>query len=151
MRTITRDIVAILIFSRDGKLLQGKKDPVHGGVYADCWHIPGGGVEDGEDYIPAVIREAKEEVGVLLRPDQIALVDDRGAGESEKVLKETGERVLCQMKFFVYKAVLNSNAVEVPVILSDDLVEYRWFGKEELKKAKLTPPSVALFTRLGYL
>lgn len=151
MRTINRDIVAALVFSKDGKLLQGKKDPAHGGVYADCWHVPGGGIEEGEDFVSAVIREVKEEVSISLVPTQIELVDDIGAGESEKVLKESGERVLCRMKFFVYKATLDTDAEHVSVILNSDLVEYKWFDMAELKNAKLTPPSVALFTRLGYL
>lgn len=43
LREITREIVSGLIFSADGKLLMGKKDPTKGGVYSDCWHIPGGG------------------------------------------------------------------------------------------------------------
>jgi hypothetical protein len=42
MREIERTIVSALIFSQDGKLLMGKKDPAKGGVYPDCWHIPGG-------------------------------------------------------------------------------------------------------------
>lgn len=48
MRKINRIIVAALIFSKDGKLLMGTKDPRRGGVYSDCWHLPGGGVEEGE-------------------------------------------------------------------------------------------------------
>lgn len=41
MREIERQIVSALIFSKDGKLFQGMKDPNKGGVYSDCWHIPG--------------------------------------------------------------------------------------------------------------
>jgi 8-oxo-dGTP pyrophosphatase MutT (NUDIX family) len=26
----------------------GQKDPNKGGVYSDYWHIPGGGVDNGE-------------------------------------------------------------------------------------------------------
>lgn len=48
MRRIQRDIVAAMIISRDNKLFLGMKDPKKGGVYSDCWHIPGGGIDEGE-------------------------------------------------------------------------------------------------------
>ena len=152
MRSIEREIVSALIFSSDGKLLQAMKDPSKGGVYLDCWHIPGGGVEAGEDKVDALEREVQEELGIDISPFAITLVDDMGQGESEKVLKETGERVLCRMRFNIYKVVLDIPADQVAVTLDPaEFVEYRWFSLGELKDAQLTPPSTALFTRLGYL
>lgn len=151
MRTIHREIVSALIFSKDGKLFQGMKDPAHGGVYSDCWHIPGGGIDEGEDRLAALVREVREETGIVIAPESVELVDDSGRGEAEKVLKETDEHVLCHMIFNVYKVTLDQNAEDVPVFLDDDLVKYQWVEIGELKNLKLTPPSVALFTRLGYL
>ncbi len=151
MRTVERDIVSALIFSKDGKLLQGMKEPKGGGVYDDSWHIPGGGVNTGENFTRALVREIKEEVGIDISPYKIELVDDIGRGESEKVLKETGERVMCKMKFYVYKIQFDKNADEISVNLADDLKEHRWFDIGELKNFKLAPPSVALFRRQGYL
>ncbi len=127
------------------------KDPKDGGVYADCWHIPGGGIDSGEDQIQALIREVREETGIDITPSQIELLDDVGRGEAEKVLKDTGERVLCHMIFNVYKVVLDKSADEVQVSLDDDLISFKWVALEELPGLKLTPPSVALFERLGYL
>lgn len=152
MKEIYRDIVSALLFSRDGKLFQGMKDSSKGGVYVDCWHIPGGGVEAGEDKTSALVREVKEETGVDVTPYAIALIDDKGEGESEKVLKETGGRVLCKMKFYVYKIVIgDKNANEIKIQLSDDLVSYCWTDLSDLKNMKITPPSADLFKRLGYL
>jgi len=67
MRKIKRDSVSALIFTKDGKLFQGMKDPAKGGVYADCWHIPGGGIDEGEDKRTALIREIQEETGIAYR------------------------------------------------------------------------------------
>ncbi len=152
MRTIQRDIVSALILSKDEKLFQGKKDPQGGGVYIDCWHIPGGGIEEGEDKIQALIREVKEETGIDLSPYHLELIDNEGRGESIKKLKDTGEEVLCQMTFNVYKIVISDkNTDEIAISLNDDLAEHRWTEMSELPSLNLTPPSVSLFQRLGYL
>lgn len=152
MQEISRRIVSAIIFSKDEKLFLGKKNPNKGGVYADCWHIPGGGVNDGETDLVALKREIKEETGIDVANCKIELVDDQGKGQSEKVLKETGEKVLCNMDFIVYKVlVYDKNSNEIKVSLDDDLEEYIWQDLKNLKSLKLTPPSVELFTKLGYI
>lgn len=150
MKTIHRDIASALIFSKDGKLFQGKKNPKGGGVYLDCWHIPGGGLDDGDTYTEAIVREVREETGINISNYVLVLVDDVGTGESEKTLPD-GEKVLCKMRFTVYKIQLETNAADTKVTLDDELAEYRWTDPKELKDLKLTPPSVELFQRLGYL
>lgn len=123
----------------------GKKNSSNGGVYADCWHIPGGGIEENETEIAALKREILEEVGITFLDAQ--LVDDFGSGESIKTLK-TGEQVICQMKFHVYEVRLPTDALQTEVKLSDDLVETIWVEKENIWHYKLTPPSTDLFKRL---
>lgn len=149
MRTIHRNIVSALIFSKDGKLLMGMKDPKNGGVYADCWHIPGGGVDEGETQEYALRREMLEEVGIDIVDCKVVLADDQGNGETEKILKDTGEKVLCKMRFHVYRVGVESNAASIETKPSDDLVKLEWVELTDLGKYKLTPPSVALFARLG--
>lgn len=151
MRRTHRDVVSALFFSKDNKLLMGKKDPKAGGVYKGSWHIPGGGVNENEDKVQALIREVKEEVGIDVSKAKIELIDDQGKGESEKILKETGEKVVVEMDFFVYRINLQRKSHEVNVQLNSDLVAYKWFNLNELKRAILTPPSVYLFEKLGYL
>ena len=149
MRTIHRTIVSALIFSKDGKILMGMKDPAHGGVYADCWHIPGGGVDEDETQEAALHRELFEEVGIDTGSCKVVLADDQGTGETEKTLKETGERVLCNMQFNVYRVDVDQNAADIETKTSDDLVKLEWVDLKQLGNYKLTPPSIALFKRLG--
>ncbi len=149
MKTIYRDIVSALIFSSDGKLFMGMKDPSKGGVYADCWHIPGGGVDEGEAKHEALERELKEEVGLEIDPKNFKLIDDVGEGESIKTVN--GEDVLCKMKFYVYRIDLAVKADKADIKLNDDLVKYEWVELEKLSKYKLTPPSMRLFKKLKYI
>jgi 8-oxo-dGTP pyrophosphatase MutT (NUDIX family) len=150
MRTIQRQIVSALLISKDNHLLMGMKDPAKGGVYSDCWHIPGGGIEEGEDQVIALQREVMEEVGLDISKSKISMVDDKGSGVSIKRLKD-GEEVECQMKFYVYKVELSVNAGLTKVVLSDDLIKYAWVDVKDLGLYKLTPPSTILFKRLGWI
>lgn len=151
MRAIQRDIVSALIFSKDGKLLMGMKDPDSGGVYADCWHIPGGGVDEGETKDRALRREMLEEVGIDIAGCKVTLADDQGSGETEKTLKDTAEKVMCHMQFYVYRVDVDKDADKIEAKASDDLVRLEWVDLAQLNKYKLTPPSQILFKRLGYL
>ena len=150
MRTITRDIVSVVLFSKDGKLLQALQDPNGGGVYPGCWGIIGGGVEEGEQKIDALNREVTEEAGIDISAYPAELIDE-SSGSAEKTLKETGERVFCNMRFYTYKVVLHDQtAEEINIVLDEEHTEYRWSLPSELKSLKLTPPSVDLFAKLDY-
>lgn len=152
MKTIHRDVVAGLIRSQDGKILMGMKDPNSGGVYVNCWHLPGGGVEPNEEREEALKRELLEEVGIDISPYSVTLIDDTGSGESEKSDTDTGETVLCKMRFFVYRIdITDRNADEIKQILSDDLVKTEWISNRNLYHYPLTPPSRILFRKLGYI
>ncbi len=151
LREIERDIVSALIVSSDGLILMGRKDPSKGGVYADAWHIPGGGVDEGETKNTTLIREVREETALDITSSKIELIDDQGKGTSIKTLKDTGEQVLCHMNFNVYRVEIPQKAAEVRLQPTDDLVELKWFNPADLRHVKLTPPSIELFSRLGYL
>lgn len=151
MRIIQRDIVSAIIISKDGKIFFGKKNPRGGGVYSDCWHLPGGGVDNNETKKEALKREILEETGIDLSVYNIELIDKKGEGEAEKILKDTGEKVLCKMKFFVYRVKINDKeSREIEIKLNDDLVKYKWVQLVDLKKIEKTPPGIKLFKRLGY-
>lgn len=56
------------------------------------------------------------------------------------------------MTFNVFRVVLDDkNADEVKISLDDDIVKYQWSSLSDLAKLKLTPPSIELFKRLGYI
>lgn len=151
MREIQRKIVSALIFSKDGKLLMGKKDPAKGGVYPDSWHIPGGGIEEEETLEQALQREVKEEVGLDVSLYSPVLVPEKGSGVAEKTLP-SGEKVLCKMEFNIFRVDINDKlAEEIDIMLSDDLAETRWFGPEELPGVKQIPGGKEYFQKIGLI
>ncbi len=149
MRTIERDIVSAVIIGKDGRLLLAHKNDK--GVYPDTWGIFGGGIEEGEDKITALNREVLEESGIDISKYPAILVQ-KAKGESEKTLKESGERVFVKMNFFTYKVVIDDVDVNsIKITIDHEHLEYKWFKSSELKNIKLPPPSIDLFKKLGYL
>lgn len=152
MRTIQRKIVSALIFSKDGKILMGKKDPSKGGVYSSVWHIPGGGIEAGETIEQALFREVFEEVGIDIRPYPAKSIDIIGHGTAEKTLKDTGEIVMCEMEFNRFEIHIDDkNADEIELKLDDDLAVAKWFNKEELSSVEQIPGGKEFFEKMGYI
>lgn len=149
MREIERDIVSGVIVSQDNKILMGKGRP--GSVYKDCWLIPGGGVDEGETKLQTLVRETQEEAGLDISEYEAELVEDSATGESEKTLKETGEKVLVHMHFFTYRINIPLLAEDITVQAGDDLNEVEWIPISKLDNYKLSPPSESLFKKLGYL
>lgn len=45
-----------------------------GGAFDGMWHLPSGKLDAGEDALTAAVREAEEEVGVLIDPHDLAHV-----------------------------------------------------------------------------
>jgi 8-oxo-dGTP pyrophosphatase MutT (NUDIX family) len=149
MQTIHKDVASAIILSKDGKILLGRKQPGKPSVYPDCWHIPGGLVEADETPEAALAREIREETGVDVSSCEVSLADDSGRGEAVRYDRE--EPYLAKMHFYVFFVKTGRAAAEMTISEDDDLINLTWFDLQELSNIKLTPPSVILFGRLGYL
>ena len=139
MRTIHRDIVGAFIFSADDKLLLGKN--TKGGVYQGAYLVPGGGVEPEDDgaLVKAVCREVMEEVNLDVTDAQIEQFEKVITGQSEKTLRETGERVIVDMNFYDFRIVINALAAEITARRSDEFDDIRWVPTAELASIVLSP------------
>ena len=65
--------VAAAVVWRDGRLLLTQRPP--GGPLGLQWELPGGKIEDGESAEHALVREIREELGVLATPLEVLEVD----------------------------------------------------------------------------
>ena len=149
MRTISRDIVGAFIFSKDEKILLGKS--ISGGVYKDCWIVPGGGIDVGEKQIDALKREVLEEVGIDISNSKIQLIEGELTGESEKVLRDTGEKVLVKMNFYNYQVVMQKNSSQIIIACEDDLTDGQWFSASNLSSKRLSAPTKVTLKKIGFI
>jgi 8-oxo-dGTP diphosphatase len=79
-----RAIVAVyLLIERDGQLLLAQR--ANTGFADGCWSLPAGHVDDGESVSQAMSREACEELGLMIDPQQLtlAMIMHRKLSESQ--------------------------------------------------------------------
>jgi 8-oxo-dGTP pyrophosphatase MutT (NUDIX family) len=61
--------VHLLLLDTEGHVLFGRRRNT--GFEDGAWHVPAGHLEAGESVVQALIREAKEEVGVTIAPEDV--------------------------------------------------------------------------------
>ncbi|MFG1793968.1 NUDIX domain-containing protein [Nocardia sp. NPDC049149] len=118
-----------LLIVRDGRLLLTRR---HNTGFADGdWNAPGGRLEQGEHVLAAVIREANEEVGVQLVPDEVRMV---------AVLHIQSPLGGTRIVFTFHAETWTGEPYNREPERCSDL---RWFGFDEI------PPATLLSTRAG--
>lgn len=65
---LTGDVHLVLL-NPDGQVLFGCRQNT--GFEDGAWHVPAGHLEAGESVVQALIREAKEEIGITVRPEDV--------------------------------------------------------------------------------
>jgi 8-oxo-dGTP diphosphatase len=61
--------VHLLLLNPGGQVLFGRRQNT--GFEDGAWHLPAGHLEAGESVLEALIREAKEEIGVVITPEDV--------------------------------------------------------------------------------
>ena len=115
--------VSAAIF-RDGRVLivRRARPPAHG-----LYTLPGGGVELGETLQEAIIREVREETGLVIAP--LGLV-----GFREAIARDAGGRVERHFVILPFAA----RWVEGEIALSEELAEADWRQPDALTGLKTT-------------
>ena len=82
--------------------------------------LPGGGLEPGESFEQAAVREVKEETGIDIRLDDLELIRRKEHNLPERSIEGA-----------IY--VVRIKALEIPIKLSNEHDEYYWIKPSTLK------------------
>lgn len=143
---ILRNIVCGVIYNQEGLILLGKR-PSHRGVYRNQWGIVGGGIDEGEDAETALLREIKEEAGLIdvIISQKIDFLQEILA---TKRLSD-GTDQLVQMRTTYYTCIANYDKLSP----DDEWEELRWMDKATIKEiiSDLNDPTKVLFKEIGII
>ena len=122
-------MVAALV-EKDGKFLLTKEVLESGKEY---WIVPGGGLEFGESLDNAVKREIKEETNLDIEIKEFA-------GFQEAIVPQYNYHTV----IFFYRALSKNESL----LLEDNILEARFFTKEEIKNLNLVDSSRRFLERI---
>lgn len=97
----------------------------------EWWTLPGGGIENDESAIEAVIREIKEECGIECKPRSLVYVREFIGGDKERVHHVE----------LYFTAEVDSYDIETgldPELEEQYIVESRFLSKEEIESADIS-------------
>ncbi|WP_431265171.1 NUDIX hydrolase [Roseateles chitinivorans] len=101
---------------------------------ADFWATPGGGVEPGESFAEAAIRELREETGIVASD-----VGESIATRDFELLLPDGERVWAQERFFVVRTADRALTRDDWTALERQVMaDHRWWSADELATTTAT-------------
>ena len=123
------------IIIEDGRVLLVKRG--HPPLLGD-WSIPGGVLEVGETVREGAIREAREETGLVVVPEEFLGVYDR-------VLRDSDGRV----RYHYVLVDFLCRRTDGDLLAAGDADEVRWFAPDELTKLPLAPDTAEVI-HLGF-
>jgi 8-oxo-dGTP pyrophosphatase MutT (NUDIX family) len=68
VRRVERDVVRVVMVDADDRVLLLQTRDLGNPMFGTSWELPGGGIEPGETYIEAAVRELREETGIGVEP-----------------------------------------------------------------------------------
>jgi len=68
---LERSAVRVVVVDADAKVLLFHTHDIDHPDLGQWWELPGGGIDPGETYLEAAVRELREETGIIAGPSQI--------------------------------------------------------------------------------
>ena len=103
-----------LALKREGKYLVVKRS--EDDSYPGLWEFPGGGIDDGEDFLETAIREAKEETGLYVEDLDYVCEYDWSREQKEEI----------------HVILLYSDKFSGDIDLSHEHSDFLWLSEDEI-------------------
>jgi len=115
----------------EGKVLLQKR-PDTASNFPGFWTLPGGHIDEKEDALTAIMREVKEETGIIVSPDQVKLKISSVNYHSDK-----------KQVWVIFGFRVDLDIATPP--LSTDEGECRWYKVEEIEALNNLFPPIAIY------
>ena len=110
--------VSVWVYDGAGKILMTRRAPEK--TFAGTWENTGGGVQAGEDSLPAIVRELWEETGIRAEPSEFELLDT-GLDDSSN-------------SFFDHYCLKRQIRLEDVVLLPGETDAVKWVDFDEIHR-----------------
>lgn len=128
---VERRAVRLVVVDSDQRVLLFRiHEPRHPGQGV-CWELPGGGIDAGETYVEAAVRELREEAGLLVSADAV----HEPTRFRRATFRHAGERRVQDEVVVLVRWPGHGPAIVVRDQLADERETYlgaRWWPIEEL-------------------
>jgi ADP-ribose pyrophosphatase YjhB (NUDIX family) len=122
--TLRQRIAAGGITFKNEEVLLVRYPDGNGGSYLAA---PGGGLEDHENIIQAIIRETKEETNIIVKPIRVVIIEDL----TNNIIKMSKVWMICDY--------IEGEICETEESKKEGIIEAAWFNKNQLEKEIVYP------------
>lgn len=100
------------------------------------WELPGGGIDPGESYLEAAVREIKEETGLILDPTQVGPPTwQRDATWRSGGTRRHQHEVVVTARVMTHHPVITDGGRTPEEV--EDFVAARWWGIDEIARSRV--------------
>ena len=129
---VERNVVRLIVLDAEDQLLLFQiREPMHP-EQGTCWELPGGGIDNGETYVSAALRELHEETGFRAEPDDVG----EPLWRRRATFRHAGTRRLQDEVVVVVRVAGSGPSVDETRQLADEKATfrgYRWWSVSEIE------------------
>jgi 8-oxo-dGTP pyrophosphatase MutT (NUDIX family) len=145
---VEREVVRLIVVDAEERvLLFCIREPLYP-EEGTCWELPGGGIDSGETYVTAALRELREETGIIAEPKQVG----RPIWSRRATFRHAGERRLQNEVVVIVRLDVSRPEIDEAEQLADEQETYLgflWWSVREVEASaeRFYPGSLQKYVR----